>query len=69
MPATSQAQRRLFGWIEHTAGSKLPPRERQMKERMSHQQLHDFAATRDAGLPERVRKRRHVGLPRPAAGR
>ena len=45
MPAVSVAQRRYFGMIEHDPSKAKASG-------MSHQQLHDFAATPDAGLPE-----------------
>lgn len=50
MPAVSVAQRKYFGWLEHApdaAGARK-------KSGMSHDQMHDFAATKDAGLPARV---------------
>ena len=48
MPATSQAQRRFFGWAEHNpeqakAEGVLP--------KMDKEQMHDFAATPEKGLP------------------
>lgn len=51
MPATSDAQRRAMAIAEHQPG-KLYARNRGLL-KMSHQQLHDFAATPESGLPER----------------
>lgn len=50
MPATSKAQRKFFGMLEHNPGMA--------KERgvdMTKEQMHDFAATKEKGLPERKR--------------
>ena len=47
MPATSRAQQQFFAIAEHEPGKlrgKMP--------NMSHQKLHDFAATPTKGLPE-----------------
>lgn len=68
MPAVSQSQGALFRWVEHTPASQLPRKERRMKRRMTHQQLHDFAATKTKELPVRVGEPRHAHLPS-AAGR
>lgn len=49
MPATSKAQQRFMAICEHDpvhAYGKCP--------KMSHQQLHDFAATPTKNLPQRV---------------
>lgn len=51
MPSESRSQRRLFGAAEHGADFPLA---RKLRATMSHQQLHDFAATPEQGLPERV---------------
>ena len=48
MPAVSQRQRRFFGMLEHTPGMA---EEKGID--MNHRHMHDFAATKDAGLPER----------------
>jgi hypothetical protein len=66
MPALSKAQQELFGIAEHSPG-KLHKENRGVL-KMSHQQLHDFAATKTKGLPghkgslrraaERARKRK-----------
>lgn len=65
MPATSQSQRRYFGWLEH---SKSPDAAaKRDKSGMTHQQMHDFASTSDKGLPEHAAngvvpgKRRYFG--------
>lgn len=54
MPSVSTAERRLMAIAEHH------PDQVQAKNRgvlkMSHGQLHDFAATKEKGLPEHVRK-------------
>ncbi len=50
MPAVSKAQRRFFGMCEHEGGKNCP-------KDMSKRQMHDFAATKEKGLPERKRKR------------
>ena len=50
MAAVSKAQRRFFGWEEHH------PEEARSEGKstgMTHQQLHDFASTKETGLPER----------------
>ena len=51
MPATSQAQQRLFAVAEHNPAA-LYKRNRGML-KMSHKQLHDFASTPRKGLPTR----------------
>jgi len=51
MPAVSKKQRRLMGMVEHTPADKLPPRLRRIKRSMTRQQLHEFAATPEKGLP------------------
>ena len=56
MPATSIAQRKFFGMLEHNPGMA--------KARgidMTKSQMHDFAATKDTGLPEHKKKR--AGFP------
>ena len=48
MPATSQAQARFFRWAEHN------PQQAKSEGKatgMSKQQMHDFAATPEKGLP------------------
>lgn len=49
MPAVSEKQRKLMGLAEHHP-SKLYPKNRGVL-KMSHKQLHDFAATK--GLSKR----------------
>lgn len=51
MPAVSKAQREAMAIAEHAPG-KLNKANRGLL-KMSHQQLHDFASTPQAGLPER----------------
>lgn len=53
MPARSKAQQEFMAIAEHDPEKlkgKMPD--------MSHQQLHDFAATPTKGLPRKVRKNR-----------
>ena len=52
MPAVSKAQRRLMGACEHGADYASCP------QGMTHQQMHDFAATPEKGLPKRVKPRK-----------
>ena len=59
MPATSDAQRRLMAIAEHHP-EKIKPENRGVL-KMSHKQLHDFAATKESGLPEHV-KRGHYNV-------
>lgn len=54
MPALSIKQRRAMAIAEH-APEKLNKRNRGLL-KMSHQQLHDFAATPEKKLPLRKRK-------------
>lgn len=50
MPSVSKAQRRFFGWAEHNpAQAKAEGK----ATGMTHQQMHDFAATPEKGLPAR----------------
>ncbi len=49
MPAESKAQRRLMGACEHGANF---PACKKMRQSMSKSQMHDFASTKEAGLPE-----------------
>ena len=46
MPAVSVKQRRFFGMLEHNPGMA-----KARGVNMTHQQMHDFAATPDKGLP------------------
>ncbi len=51
MPATSKAQQQLMAIAEHNPGAVSKKNRGVLK--MSHQQLHDFAATKRKGLPKR----------------
>lgn len=53
MPATSKAQQRLMGMAEHNPGAVYKKNAGVLK--MSHKQLHDFAATKTKGLPTRTK--------------
>ena len=53
MPARSKAQRRLMGAAEHGADF---PMAQKIRKSMSKSQMHDFAVTREKGLPRRVKK-------------
>lgn len=48
MPAKSKAQQRLFQAAEHGANF---PMARKVRQSMTHQQLHDFAAGSEKGKP------------------
>ena len=50
MPSVSKAQREAMAIAEHDPG-KLNPANRGLL-KMSHKQLHDFADTKETGLPE-----------------
>lgn len=50
MPAVSVAQRKYFGWLEHSPDAAAERK----KSGMTHQQMHDYASTKDKGLPQRV---------------
>jgi hypothetical protein len=52
MPAESQAQQQLTAIAEHNPSAVKPENRGVLK--MSHQQLHDFAATKRTGLPRRL---------------
>jgi len=54
MPAKSKAQQRVMAIAEH-APDKLYARNKGLT-KMSHSQLHDFAATKRKGLPARKMK-------------
>jgi hypothetical protein len=56
MPAVSKAQRQAIAIAEHHP-DELYARNRGLLG-MSHQQLHDFAATPEKGLPQRKKKRK-----------
>ena len=55
MPAVSKAQQRFFGWAEHNP-DKAKAEGKAIG--MSQQQMHDFAATPQKGLPQRAPKKR-----------
>jgi len=56
MPAVSQAQQRAMAIAEHDP-SKLHAKNKGLL-KMSHSQLHDFAATKRKGLPKRSMSKR-----------
>ena len=56
MPAVSQAQQRAFAIAEH-APEKLHVKNRGLL-KLSHRQLHDFAATKRSSLPARAMSKR-----------
>jgi hypothetical protein len=56
MPAESVAQRQAMAIAEHHPG-ELYQRNRAML-KMTREQLHDFAATKQKGLPEKVPKKK-----------
>lgn len=56
MPALSKKQRRLMAIAEHHPDQVYSKNRGVLK--MSHQQLHDFAATKESGLPKRKGKGR-----------
>lgn len=62
MPAVSKAQRIATAIAEHSPG-KLFKRNRGLAE-MSQSQLHDFAATPESGLPQKVSKNIQKGKSR-----
>jgi len=54
MPAVSKAQRKAMAIAEHHP-EELYKRNRSLL-RMSHRQLHEFADTKEFGLPSRKKK-------------
>lgn len=54
MPARSQAQQHLMSAAEHGADFPLA---KKLRKSMTHQQLHDFAATKTKNLPKHAKKR------------
>ena len=60
MPATSVAQRKATSIAEHHP-EKLYARNKGLL-KMTHQQLHDFAATSEKGLPRRVKSMARGGM-------
>lgn len=57
MPSVSQAQQKVMAIAEH-APSKLFKKNRGLLG-MSHQQLHDFAATPRGGLPKKIGEKKN----------
>ena len=55
MPSKSKSQRRLFAIAEHHP-EKLYKKNKGVAN-MSKKQLHDFADTKEKGLPKKVKKR------------
>ncbi len=51
MPAESTSQRRLMGACEHGADFEKCDK---IRKSMTHEQMHDFAVTKEAGLPKHV---------------
>lgn len=51
MPSKSKSQQRLFQAAEHGADF---PKAKKIRNSMSHDQMHDFAAGSEAGKPEHV---------------
>jgi hypothetical protein len=58
LPAVSKKQRRFFGWAEHNPSEAKA--EGKYPKEMTHKQMHDFAATKEKGLPARKRKFSHA---------
>jgi hypothetical protein len=52
MPAKSKAQQRLMAAAEHGATF---PMAKKIRQSMTHQQMHDFAATKSRQLPKHAR--------------
>lgn len=67
MPAVSKAQQMAMAIAEH-APKKLLKRNRGLL-KMSHQQLHDFAATPRKGLAEKITHSRRAAAGRVLGGR
>jgi hypothetical protein len=57
MPSVSKKQRRFMAMVEHTPKSELSGKAAKAKGSMTHEQLHEFAATKEKGLPTRKHKR------------
>jgi hypothetical protein len=60
MPAKSKKQQALMAIAEHNP-SKLKKKNKGVL-KMSKQQLHDFAATKKKGLPDKATKKKKVKL-------
>ena len=56
MPAKSKKQRKLFAMAEHNP-AKIYPRNKGVL-KMSKSQLHDFAKTKEKGLPTMAKKKK-----------
>ncbi len=54
MPAKSQAQARFFRWAEHNPAQAAAEGK---ATGMSKDQMHDFSATPDAGLPKKKKSK------------
>ena len=64
MPSVSRSQRRAMAMAEHATPEELEkagPAVKEMAGSMSKQQLHEFAATKEKGLPEHVHHKKHRG--------
>lgn len=59
MPAVSKAQREAMAIAEHHP-SRLYGKNRGLL-KMSHSQLHDFASTKEKGLPGHIAKMKKTG--------
>lgn len=57
MPATSKAQRRAMAIAEHHPDESYYP----SMTKMSREDLHKFASTKEKGLPEHTKKSRKRG--------
>jgi hypothetical protein len=55
MPAKSKSQRRLMGACEH--GAHFPACKK-IRKSMTRQEMHDFATTKEKGLPKRVKRKK-----------
>jgi hypothetical protein len=58
MPATSKKQRRMMAIAEHHP-EELYKRNRGVL-KMKHEQLHDYASTKEKKLPQKKHKKRRV---------
>ena len=64
MPSTSRRQRRAAAIAEHASPDEIAqagPAVQQMAAGMDKSQLHDFAATPEKKLPEKVHHKKHRG--------
>jgi hypothetical protein len=55
IPSKSKAERRLMGLALHNPDKVYPENKGVLK--MTKKQLHDFASTKEKGLPEKVKKK------------